>query len=105
MSRGSRICATGLQAGMTTSAADSLRTLPAMKPQMTHDQRIRREPGSLLKASGGTKCVVIACTADCGRTGAHIAAELGEQLRVSIADDGLGTDPVPAFLTAARPRP
>jgi hypothetical protein len=35
---------------MTTSAAGSLRTLPAMKPQMTHDQCIKREVGSLLKA-------------------------------------------------------
>jgi hypothetical protein len=58
---------------MTTSVAGSLRTLPAMKPQMTHDQRIRREPGSLLKASGGTKCVVIACTAasQCTRRYTH----------------------------------
>ena len=43
---------------MTTSAAGSLRTLPAMKPQLTHDQCIRREADSLLEASGGTKCVV-----------------------------------------------
>jgi hypothetical protein len=41
---------------MTTSAA--------MKPQMTHDQCIRREVGSLLEASGGTQCVIIACTAE-----------------------------------------
>src|SRR5512146_569995 len=56
MSRESRICATGLQAGMTTLAAGSLRTLPAMKPQMTHDQRIRREADSLLEVPGETKC-------------------------------------------------
>ena len=39
MSRGSRIYAPGLQAGMTTSAAVSLPTVPAMQPQMIHDRR------------------------------------------------------------------
>jgi hypothetical protein len=36
---------------------------------------------------------------------ADAGPELRKQLRASIADDGLGTDSVPAFLTAARPRP
>lgn len=35
-----------------------------MKPPMTHDQRIRREAGSLFETSYGTKCVVITCTAE-----------------------------------------
>jgi Nucleotidyl transferase AbiEii toxin, Type IV TA system len=67
--RGSRICATGSQAGMTTSAAASPLTLPARRPQMTSDQCLRREAGSLLEASGETKCVVIADAAGLAHVG------------------------------------
>ena len=48
MSRGSRICAAGSQAGMTTSPSASLRTLPMMKLQMPYDRcvKIRSRPCS-----------------------------------------------------------
>jgi len=56
MSGESRTCATGPQAGTTTSPSVSPRTLPTMKFRMTYDQYTRHEADSLFQEPGG-QCV------------------------------------------------